>query len=137
MSCLLMTYTLTFPLLLLSVHSQALVQALEQENTDLFSELIKYVNLTGVQIGKVLNNHETSLGSRVEGQIHRLEQEVASLRWKNEELSRLADMQDHVCFLKVFGVRLLVCCRKWISLKFHRIRFTINAVFFFLCCNSV
>ncbi|XP_031139508.1 finTRIM family, member 86 isoform X4 [Sander lucioperca] len=81
---------------------KALVQALEQESTDLFSELVNNVNLTGVQVGEVLSTHETSLGSRVEGQIYRLEHEVAPLRWKCEELSRLASMQDDICFLKNF-----------------------------------
>lgn len=87
------------------MHSQALVQALEQESTDLFSDLVKSVNLTGIQVGEALDAHKTSLGSRVEGQIHRLEQEVAPLRWKSEELSRLADTQDHIYFLKVISVR--------------------------------
>lgn len=81
---------------------KALVQALEQESTDLFSELVKKVNQTGIQVGELLSAHEASLGSQVESQIHRLEQEVAQLRWKSEELSRLADIQDHVCFLKNF-----------------------------------
>ncbi|XP_070826975.1 finTRIM family, member 86 [Chaetodon trifascialis] len=81
---------------------KALVQALQQESTDVFSELVKNVNLTGVKIGELLSTHETSLGSQVEGQIHRLEQEVAQLRWKSAELSKLADMQDHICFLKNF-----------------------------------
>uniref|UniRef100_A0AAQ5Y2V4 E3 ubiquitin/ISG15 ligase TRIM25-like n=1 Tax=Amphiprion ocellaris TaxID=80972 RepID=A0AAQ5Y2V4_AMPOC len=81
---------------------KALVQALQNESTDLFSELVKNVNLTGTQVGELLSAHETSLGSQVEGQIHRMEQEVAQLRWKNEELSRLADMQDDICFLKNF-----------------------------------
>ncbi|XP_010792226.1 finTRIM family, member 86 isoform X1 [Notothenia coriiceps] len=83
---------------------KALVQALNQESIDLFSELVKTVNQTGIQVGEVLSTHETSLGSRVEGQIHRLEQEVASLRWKNDELSRLKDMQDDICFLKNFFI---------------------------------
>ncbi|XP_067363955.1 finTRIM family, member 86 isoform X1 [Channa argus] len=81
---------------------KALVQALEQESTDLFSELVKTVNQTGTQVGELISTHETSLGSRVEGQIHRLEQEVVQLRWKGEELRRLADMHDHICFLKNF-----------------------------------
>ncbi|XP_040901443.1 finTRIM family, member 86 [Toxotes jaculatrix] len=81
---------------------KALVQALEQESTDLFSELAKNVSLTGTQVGELFSTHETSLGSQVEGQIHRLEQEVVQLRWKSEELSRLADMQDPICFLKNF-----------------------------------
>ncbi|XP_042342702.1 finTRIM family, member 86 [Plectropomus leopardus] len=81
---------------------KALVQALQQESTDLFSELIKNVNQTGIQVGEVLSTHETSLGCQVEGQIQKLEQKVASLRWKSEELSRLADTQDHIHFLKNF-----------------------------------
>ncbi|XP_018543118.1 finTRIM family, member 86 [Lates calcarifer] len=83
---------------------KALVQALEQESTDLFSELTKTVSTTDNQVGELLGAHETSLGSQVEGQIHRLEQEVAQLRWRSEELSRLADMQDHICFLKNFQI---------------------------------
>ncbi|KAG7223073.1 hypothetical protein INR49_015832 [Caranx melampygus] len=81
---------------------KALVQALGQEATDLFSELSKTVSTTGTQVGEHLSTHETFLGSEVEGQVHRLEQEVAHLRWRSEELSRLADMQDHICFLKNF-----------------------------------
>lgn len=81
---------------------KALVQALQSESTDLFSDLIKTVNVTGNQIGEVLGSHEASLGSRVEGRIQKLEQEVARLHWRSEELSRLADMQDHICFLKNF-----------------------------------
>lgn len=81
---------------------KALVQALQQESADLFSELVKSVNLTGAEVGELLCAHESSLGSHVEGQFNRLEQEVARLRWKSEELSRLADMQDNICFLKNF-----------------------------------
>lgn len=81
------------------------MQALQQESTDLFSGLIKNMSLTGEEVGELLSTHETALGSRVEGQIHSLEQEVAQLRWRSEELSRLADMQDHICFLKVVSVR--------------------------------
>lgn len=87
----------SFPSLLL----QALVQALQTENTDLFSDLVKTVNVTGNQIGELLDAHEASLGSQVEGNIQRLEQEVAQLHWRSEELSRLADMQDNIFFLKV------------------------------------
>ncbi|XP_044057278.1 finTRIM family, member 86 [Siniperca chuatsi] len=86
----------------ISRQQKALVQALEQESTDLFSELVKNVNLTGTEVGELLSTHETSLGSQIEGHIHRLEQEVAQLHWKSEELSRLANMQDHICFLKNF-----------------------------------
>ncbi|XP_026152959.1 finTRIM family, member 86 [Mastacembelus armatus] len=81
---------------------KALVQALEQESRDLFSELAKDVNLTGTQVSELLSTHESSLGSGVEGQIQKLEQEMVQLRWKNEELNKLADMQDHICFLKNF-----------------------------------
>ncbi len=88
-------------LVLLSVHLQALVQALQQESTDLFTELVKSVDQTGAEVGELLSIHETSFGSQVEGQVNRLEQEVARLRWKSEELKQLADMQDHICFLKV------------------------------------
>lgn len=81
---------------------KALVQALQSESTDLFSGLMKAVNVTGAQMEEVLSEHEASVGSRSESQIQRLEQEVAQLHWRSEELSRLADMQDHICFLKNF-----------------------------------
>ncbi|KAK6296896.1 hypothetical protein J4Q44_G00330380 [Coregonus suidteri] len=37
---------------------------------------------------------------RTEGRIHNLEQELAQLRKKDQERSRLASMQDHICYLK-------------------------------------
>lgn len=86
-----------------SLRSQALVQALKQESTDVFAELVESVTLTGALVGEALGKHEAALGSRVEGQVHGLQQEVATLRWKSEELSRLAGMQDDICFLKVAG----------------------------------
>nr|XP_040028027.1 finTRIM family, member 86 isoform X2 [Gasterosteus aculeatus aculeatus] len=83
---------------------KALVQALKQESTDVFAELVESVTLTGALVGEALGKHEAALGSRVEGQVHGLQQEVATLRWKSEELSRLAGMQDDICFLKNFLV---------------------------------
>lgn len=80
---------------------QALVQALQQEGADLFSELVKTVNMTGTQVHELLSTHEASLSSRVEVQVQKLEQEVARLRGRSSELSQLADMQDDICFLKV------------------------------------
>lgn len=90
----------------LCVRSQALVQALQQENADMFTELIKNVSLTGKQVSELLRNHEASLGSQVEGQINSLEQEVERLRWRSADLSLLADIKDPVCFLKVKNIRL-------------------------------
>ncbi|XP_061682451.1 finTRIM family, member 86 isoform X2 [Syngnathoides biaculeatus] len=81
---------------------KALVQSLQQERLDLFSELVKVITLTGTQVGEVLGTHEQSFGSQIEDRIHRLEQEMVQLHWKGQELSRLAGMQDHVCFLKNF-----------------------------------
>lgn len=88
------------------MNSQALVQALQQENTNSFAELVKSVNLTGTRVNELLSNHEASLGSQVEGQINSLEQEVAQLRWRSTDLSRLVSMKDPVCFLKVRNIRL-------------------------------
>ena len=98
-------YSLFIIALSLIISFQALVQALGQQSTDLFSDLVKNVNHTGIQVGELLSTHETSLGSQIEGQIHRLEQQVVQLNWKNEELSRLAAMEDPVCFLKVMNVK--------------------------------
>lgn len=68
--------------------------------------MVKNVDLTGTQVGELLSNHEASLGSQVEGQINRLEQEVERLRWRSSDLSLLADIKDPVCFLKVRSTRL-------------------------------
>ncbi|CAB1348711.1 unnamed protein product [Coregonus sp. 'balchen'] len=78
------------------------VQALQKEGVELFSELVKSVELMGTQVGELLCAHEASMGSRTEGHLHELEQELAQLRRKDQELSRLARMQDHICFLKNF-----------------------------------
>ncbi|CAL1571150.1 unnamed protein product [Knipowitschia caucasica] len=81
---------------------KALVQALQSESSAVFSELVKAVEGTGARVAEVLGAQEESLSSRVEGTVQRLQQEVARLHWRSEELSRLADMQDHICFLKNF-----------------------------------
>lgn len=90
----------------LCLHCQALVQALRQENTDAFAELVENVNLTGTRVSELLRNHEDSLGSQVEGQINSLEQEVERLRWRSADLCLLADIKDPVCFLKVRNISL-------------------------------
>lgn len=77
------------------------MQALQQEGADLFTELVKAVNMTGTQVSELLSTHEASLSSQVEVQVQKLEQEVARLRGRSTELSQLADMQDHIGFLKV------------------------------------
>ncbi|CAG6006662.1 unnamed protein product [Menidia menidia] len=81
---------------------RAQVQAMEKESSDLFSELGKSLALTGTQVVGLLGSHETVLGSDVEGQIQGLQQEMAQLQRKSEEVSGLADIQDNVCFLKNF-----------------------------------
>lgn len=88
---------------------QALVQALLQENTDSFAELVESLNLAATRVGELLSSHEASLDSQAEGRINRLEQEVAQLHRRSAELIRLADMRDPVCFLKVTNIRGLKC----------------------------
>ncbi|XP_055735815.1 finTRIM family, member 86 [Salvelinus fontinalis] len=78
------------------------VHALQKEGVELFSELVKSMELMGTEVGELLCTHEASIGCRSEGHIHKLEQELAQLRRKDQELSRLASMQDHICFLKNF-----------------------------------
>ena len=79
--------------------------------------MAKNVSLTGIQFGELLSTYEASLGSQVEGQIHRLEQEVVQLRWKSDELSRMAGIQDHICFLKVMSMK--QCAWKSIPFESH------------------
>ncbi|KAJ8403747.1 hypothetical protein AAFF_G00346150 [Aldrovandia affinis] len=78
------------------------VQALQREAGEVFAELVRSVELMGSQVQELLCAHEVAEGSRAEGQIHRLEQDLAQLRRRDEELRRLANMQDHFCFLKNF-----------------------------------
>ncbi|XP_035241286.1 finTRIM family, member 86 [Anguilla anguilla] len=78
------------------------VQALQREAREVFAELVRSVELAGVQVQELLGAHEMAEGSRVEGQIHRLEQDLARLHSRDEELRRLVHMQDHFCFLKNF-----------------------------------
>lgn len=84
-----------------SLHFQALVQALQPEGAVFFTELVKVVSMTGTQVSELLSTHEASLGSQVEVQVQKMEQEVARLRGRSAELSQLADIQDHIGFLKV------------------------------------
>ncbi|KAK0135376.1 Tripartite motif-containing protein 16 [Merluccius polli] len=78
------------------------VQALQKERAHLILELRKGLELMGTQVEELLSAHEASMGSRAECHIHRLQQQAAQLHWKSQEMDRLADMPDHVCFLKNF-----------------------------------
>lgn len=89
----------------LCVAPQALVQALRQENADSFAEMVEKLSLAGARVDELLGDREASLGSQAEGRINRLQQEAAQLRWRSADLSRLADMKDPVCFLKVTSIR--------------------------------
>lgn len=80
---------------------QALLQALQRESSDLFPELGKSLDLTGTQVGELLSAHEAVFDGRVEGLVKSLEQDVAQLHHRSEELNRLAYMQDNISFLKV------------------------------------
>ncbi|KAJ7990212.1 hypothetical protein DPEC_G00297970 [Dallia pectoralis] len=76
------------------------VQALQKEGVDLFTELVRSVELMGAQVGELLSAHEASSDCRAENHLHMLEQELAQLHSKDQEISRLADLQDHAVFLK-------------------------------------
>ncbi|KAJ8280233.1 hypothetical protein GJAV_G00052140 [Gymnothorax javanicus] len=78
------------------------VQALQREAEEVFAELERRVEHVRSQVQQLLRAHEMAEGSRAEGQIHRLEQDLAQLRRRDEELKRLQLMQDHHCFLKNF-----------------------------------
>ncbi|CAL8349801.1 unnamed protein product [Lota lota] len=87
---------------LAALQHKASVQALQKESARLILALTKGLELTGTQVDELLSSHEASLSSRVEGHTHRLEQQAAQLSWKRQEIDKLADMQDHACFLKNF-----------------------------------
>ncbi|XP_015257361.1 PREDICTED: tripartite motif-containing protein 16-like [Cyprinodon variegatus] len=81
---------------------KALLQALQRESSDLFPELGKSVDLTGTQVGELLSAHEAVFDGRVDELVKSLEQDVAQLHHRSEELNRLAYMQDNISFLKNF-----------------------------------
>lgn len=81
---------------------KALLQALQKECSDVFPELVKSLNLTGAQVAELVHAREMVFDGQVEGLVKRLEQDLAQLRHKNEELGRLAYMQDNISFLKNF-----------------------------------
>ncbi|KAL0972771.1 hypothetical protein UPYG_G00194560 [Umbra pygmaea] len=80
---------------------KGLVRALQNEAVELFSEFMKSVELMGTQVRELLCTHEASMGSWAEDHLHRLEQELAQLRLKDQELTQLASTQDHVFFKNV------------------------------------
>ncbi|XP_016887773.1 finTRIM family, member 86 isoform X3 [Cynoglossus semilaevis] len=86
----------------LARQQKALVQAVGHETTELFSELAKNVSQTGSRVIDLLNSHEIFLGNVIEGHVYKLEQERAQLQWMSEELSRVAAIEDNICFLKNF-----------------------------------
>nr|XP_023689230.1 tripartite motif-containing protein 16-like protein [Paramormyrops kingsleyae] len=77
-------------------------QALQRESGQIFAELVLNVEQMSTQVNELLCSRESAASTSCEGQIQRLEQEVAQLRRRDEELHWLMRIQDSVCFLKNF-----------------------------------
>ncbi|KAJ3591467.1 hypothetical protein NHX12_009412 [Muraenolepis orangiensis] len=78
------------------------VQALQKESTHLMLEMRRGLELMGTQVDQLLSAHQLSLCRRPEAHVQRLEQRAAQLHRRRQEMDGLADMADHVCFLKNF-----------------------------------
>ncbi|XP_018598292.1 finTRIM family, member 86 [Scleropages formosus] len=77
-------------------------QVLQRESSQIFAELVCSLEQMSRQVTELLCNKEAVSSSWTEVQIQRLEQEMAQLRSRGEELSRLTHMQNSICFLKNF-----------------------------------
>ncbi|MFT7803510.1 tripartite motif-containing protein 16-like [Arapaima gigas] len=77
-------------------------QTFQREIGQLFAELTFSLEQMSRQVTELLGNQETATSTWTEGQIQKLEQEVAQLHSRGEELSNLTRMQDSIIFLKNF-----------------------------------
>ncbi|XP_062400156.1 E3 ubiquitin-protein ligase TRIM47-like [Sardina pilchardus] len=76
-------------------------QTAVEESEKIFTEMIRSIERRRSEVKELIRAQEKAEGSRAEGLLKRLEQEIADLRRSNAELEQLSHTDDHVFFLKI------------------------------------
>lgn len=86
-------------LLQVSQAHKSSIQKLMMDSQTFFTDVLKSIELSCSQVLELLQAHENSSCSHIEGQSYRLQQEIIQLHKKQEELQRLDAIQDPASFL--------------------------------------
>ncbi|KAI2665212.1 E3 ubiquitin-protein ligase TRIM16 [Labeo rohita] len=73
-----------------------------QDSERIFTELIHYIERFRSEVTQQIRDQEKAAVSRAEGQMKRLEQEIADLKRRDAELEKLSQTQNHIEFLQSF-----------------------------------
>ncbi|XP_048013204.1 E3 ubiquitin/ISG15 ligase TRIM25-like isoform X2 [Megalobrama amblycephala] len=77
-------------------------QTAVEDSERIFTELIRSIERSRSEATQRIRDQEKTAGSRDEGRLKRLEQEINDLRRRDAELEQLSHTQDHIHFLQSF-----------------------------------
>ena len=83
--------------------SQRSAQTAEKDSERIFTELISYIEKRRCAVKDLIRAQQGAAVSQAEGQVERLEQEIAELRRRDAELEKLSHTEDNIHFLQVAG----------------------------------
>ncbi|XP_073695156.1 tripartite motif-containing protein 16-like [Garra rufa] len=73
-----------------------------EESEKIFTELVHSIERICSEVTQQIRDQEKAAVSRAEGQMKRLEQEIADLKRRDTELEKLSQTQNHIHFLQSF-----------------------------------
>ncbi|KAL1276104.1 hypothetical protein QQF64_035727 [Cirrhinus molitorella] len=73
-----------------------------EDSEKIFTELIRCIERIRSEVTQQIRDQEKAAVSRAEGQMKRLEQEIADLKRRDTELEKLSHTQNHIDFLQSF-----------------------------------
>ncbi|MBN3272904.1 TRI16 protein, partial [Polyodon spathula] len=83
-----------------SLKSSACIEIKESEKV--FTELIRSIEKIHTEVIELIGANEKAVVNQAEGLMKKLEQEIAELRRRDDELKQLSETEDHIHFLQNF-----------------------------------
>uniref|UniRef100_A0AAR2KWI1 Tripartite motif-containing protein 16-like n=1 Tax=Pygocentrus nattereri TaxID=42514 RepID=A0AAR2KWI1_PYGNA len=84
-------------------------QAAVEDSEKIFSELIESIERRRSEVKELIRAQEKTELSQAEDLLKKLEQEIADLRRRDAELEQLSHSEDHIHFLQVTSLTLIIC----------------------------
>lgn len=80
------------------------------ETDRIFIELIRSIERRRSEVKELIRAQEKIAGSRVQGLLDRLDQEVTEMKRRDAELRQLSNTEDHIHFLQVTSLASYLHC---------------------------
>ncbi|XP_051984013.1 tripartite motif-containing protein 16-like isoform X1 [Xyrauchen texanus] len=77
-------------------------QSAVKDSERIFTEMIRSIERSRSEVTQLIRDQEKAAVSRTEGDLERLEQEIADLKRRDAEMEQLSHTEDHIHFLKSF-----------------------------------